>query len=128
VTVSDLAREAAKQYCDAVPMHEWVEAALDRCGAPPSAREPGHVAALARRWRRVLEEQIVDYFTLPELRAVARITATPEGAAVMRKLPAFSTAVTPMLEAETMAWARNVGLNTSAGEAAGADPAPRPIP
>ena len=119
MTVSDLAREAAKQYCDAVPMQEWVEAALDRCGAPPSAREPEHVAALARGWRRVLEEQIVHYFTIPELRAVARFYATPEGAAVMRKLPAFSTAVTPILAAETVVWARNVGLLTADGEAAG---------
>ena len=123
MTVSDLAREAAKQYCDAVPMVEWVEAALDRVAAPPNARGPEQVAALARRWRRVLEEQIVEYFTIPELRALARFYVTPEGAAVMRKLPAWSAAVTPMLEAETVAWARGVCPSTSAGGAAAGDPA-----
>ena len=124
MSVSDLAHEAAKRYCDAVPLRDWVVAGLERLGVPPSMREPAHVDALAQSWRRLMEEQIVEYFTIPELAALARFYATPEGASVMRKAPAWTAAVQPMLEAEAVAWARRL---TSTGQAGGGDPAPRPI-
>jgi len=108
VSVSDLAHEAAKRYCDAVPLRDWVVAGLERLGVPPSMREPAHVDALAQSWRRLMEEQIVEYFTIPELAALARFYATPEGASVMRKAPAWTAAVQPMLEAEAVAWARRL--------------------
>ena len=119
MTVADLAHEAAKRYCDAVPLHDWVVALLERLGVPASARAPAHVETLALSWRRLMEEQLVEYFTIPELAALARFYATPQGAAVMRKAPAWTAAVQPMLEAEAIAWARRL---TSADAPAG-DPA-----
>ena len=127
MTVADLAHEAAKRYCDAVPLRDWVVALLDRLGLPATApaREPVHVDALARSWRRVLEEQMVEHFTIPELAALARFYGTPEGASVMRKILAVQAAVQPMLGAELAVWIR-AQLKPPAGEAGG-DPAQHPI-
>ena len=126
-TVADLAHEAAKRYCDAVPLRDWVVALLDRLGLPATApaRAPVHVDALAGAWRRVLEEQMVEHFTIPELRVLARFFDTPESVSVMRKLPAWTATVQPMLEAEIAAWIR-AQLKPPAGEAGG-DPAQHPI-
>jgi len=33
-------------FCDAVPLRDWVLALLERLGVPPSARERVHVDAL----------------------------------------------------------------------------------
>jgi hypothetical protein len=47
----------------------------------------------------------VEHLTIPELAALARFYAMPEGgASVCRKLVAFQTAATPALEADVVAW------------------------
>ena len=51
---------------------------------------------------------LVELLPIPELGARARFYATPEGAAVMRKLLVFSYAVTLALEAALVGWARAV--------------------
>jgi len=74
------------------------------------------------------QEQMVEHFTIPELAAVARFYATPDGLSVMRKMLTFTTTVTPMLEAEVVAWARLLTSPGQAGGEAGADDsAQRPI-
>ncbi len=84
VSVSDLANEAAKCYCDAVLVRDWIVA---RAGA--RGRSDGILA-------RVMEEQL------------------------MRKMVAFTTLMTPLLEAEVCAWARRF---TQADAAAAGDSA-----
>ena len=74
---------------------------------------------LARVLRNVLEAALVDLLTIPELAALARFYATPEGASVMRKLLAFNDAVTPALEAAVGAWARELAARIRAQAAAG---------
>jgi hypothetical protein len=123
MSVSDLAHEAAKRYCDAVPVRDYVVVALERNGMASAAREPAHVDALTQSWRRVMEEQMVQYFNVAELTAMARLYATPESQSLMRKMVPFTVLITPMLEAEVYAWARRV---TSASEIGGG-PAPGPV-
>ena len=113
MSVTDLAREAAERYCATMPFREWVEAVLERLGVPPSRQDPEQVAVFARRWRRLTEEHLVQHFTEPELQAVARVYDTPEGRSIMRKMLAFTTTVTPMIEAEVLGWVRRI---TSASE------------
>jgi hypothetical protein len=52
----------------------------------------------------VLEAAPVEHLTIPQLTALARFYATPEGAAVMGKLLTFTDAVRPALEAAVSAW------------------------
>jgi hypothetical protein len=59
-------------------------------------------------WRRVLETALVEYLTIPELAALARFYATPEGASVQRKILASNAMVTPAIEAAVVAWAQAV--------------------
>ena len=125
MSVSDLAHETAKRYCAAVPVRDWVVALLERLDVPPSAREPVHVDALTQWWRRVLEEQLVQHYSVAELAAVARFYSTPEAQSLMQKMVAFTTLVTPMLEAEVYAWARRL---TSADAAVGGDSGQHRIP
>ena len=68
-------------------------------------------------WRRVLETVLVEHLTIPELAALARFYATPEGASILRKTLALNAATTPALEAEIKAWADRVRPQASAGEA-----------
>jgi hypothetical protein len=60
----------------------------------------------------------VELLRIPELAALARFYATPEGASVMRKLLALSDAVTPALEAALVAWARELAARIRAQSAA----------
>ena len=39
-------KPAVGDFCDAVPLRDWVLALLERLGVPPSARERVHVDAL----------------------------------------------------------------------------------
>jgi hypothetical protein len=108
---------------DALPLADWAHAALERHGVPPGApaRQPAYIAELVSAWRRVLETALVEHLTIPELAAVARFYATPEGASTVRKMLAFNAAVTPVLEPELVAWVRagaaRVRPQASAGEA-----------
>jgi len=120
MSVSDLAHEAARRYCDAVPVRDYVVVMLERNGMASVAREPAHVDALTAAWRRVVEAQMVQYFNPAELTAMARLYATPESRSLMRKMVPFTVLVTPMLEAEVFAWARRV---VSTAAPAGGDPA-----
>jgi len=95
---------------------------------PAWAREPVHVDALEQSWKRVLEEQLCEYFTVAELAALARFYAMPEGLSGMRKMLAVNAAVVPMLEAEVTAWARRVRSSAAAGEGTGSDPAQHRAP
>src|SRR6266478_1189927 len=99
MSVSDLAHEAARRYCDTIPVRDWIGVLLERHGMPPAAREPVHVDDLTAAWRRVVEEQLVQYFNVAELAALARLYATPEAQSLMQKMVPFTTLVTPMLEA-----------------------------
>jgi len=74
---------------------------------------------IVRVLRGVLEAALVEYLTIPQLGALARFYATPEGAAVMRKLLAFNDAVTPALEAAVSAWARELAARLRAQAPAG---------
>jgi hypothetical protein len=78
---------------------------------------------LARVLRNVFEAALVEHATIPELAALARFYATPEGASVMRKLVMLNDAVTPALEAAVGAWARELAARLRALSSSGA---PRP--
>jgi hypothetical protein len=93
---------------DTMPIADWARAMLEQLGMPPAARMTEHVDELVMIWRRVLEAALVEHYTIPELGALARFYATPEGASVFRKLVAFQTATTPALAAEIVSWARTV--------------------
>ena len=95
VSVSDLANEAAKCYCDAVLVRDWIVALLEHPGVPPIARA-GARGRSDGILARVMEEQL------------------------MRKMVAFTTLMTPLLEAEVCAWARRF---TQADAAAAGDSA-----
>jgi hypothetical protein len=75
---------------------------------------------LARVLRGVFEAALIEYLTIPEVAALARFYATPEGASVMRKLLVLSDAVTPALEAAVGAWARELGARLRALSSSGA--------
>jgi hypothetical protein len=113
MSVADLAHEAAKRYCAALPLREWGDAVLERLAVPAALREPRHVDGLMDRWRRVMEEQLVERFTVGELTALARFYGTPEGVSAARKALAFTAAVTPLLESELVAWACTVAPQPS---------------
>jgi hypothetical protein len=113
-SVSDLAHEAARRYVDACPLTDVARALLERAGVPAFAAFPPFVNDLARILRGVLETALVEYLTIPQLAALARFYATPEGAAVMSKLLVFNDAVTPALELAVGAWARELGARLRA--------------
>ena len=82
--------------------------------------QPAYVDELVVAWRRLLET-LVEYLTIPELAALARFYATPEGASVLRKEAVFRSAILPALAGELMSWARSIDARArpqgSAGEA-----------
>ena len=94
MSVLDLHHEAARRYIDAMPLADFARTLLTRLGVPAWAAFPPFVNDLARVLRNVLEAALVEYLTIPQLAALARFYATPEGASVMRKLLAFTEAVT----------------------------------
>ena len=108
MTVTDLAGDVARRYMDTMPIAVWARALLEHLGLPEVARQPAYVDELVSVWRRALEAMLVEHLTIPELAALARFYATPEGASVFRKLVAFQTAATPALTAEIVSWARTV--------------------
>jgi hypothetical protein len=73
--------------------------------------------------RNVLEAALVELLTIPELGALARFYATPEGASVMRKLLTLNDAVTPALEAAVSAWARELAARIRAAQSSADVPA-----
>jgi hypothetical protein len=83
MTVADLAHQAARRYVDTVPLADLARELLKRAGPPTWAAYPPFVNDLARVLRSVLEAALVEYLTIPQLAALARSYATPEGAAVM---------------------------------------------
>jgi len=122
MSVADLAREMARRYVDTQPIADWARMVLERLGVPATAtlREPAHLEELVAIWRRVLEAAFVEHLTIPELRALTQFYSTTEGASAMRKTMAFQEAITPVLVAEILAWARAVTARVrpqpSAGE------------
>jgi Uncharacterized protein conserved in bacteria (DUF2059) len=110
--VADLHREAARRYVDTMPISEWAHATLEssarrRPGAPPLVWPSSCV------WRRLLGPALVEHFSIPELHALARFYATPEGTSIARKEVAFRTAATPMLAAEIVRHARAIAARVS---------------
>ncbi len=106
--VADLAHEAARRYVDAIPITDVARTLLKRLGLQAWAAYPPFANDLARVLRNVFEAALVELLTIPELNALARFYATPEGASVMRKLLTLSDALTPGLEAAVVAWAREL--------------------
>jgi len=104
VSIVDLAHEAATAYCAAIVNRDFVAELLERLAVPVAFRDTEHVEALVDRCRRVIETQMAGRFTVAELTALARFYGTPEGRSVARKTLAFTVTVTPMLEAEFIAW------------------------
>src|SRR5437867_3881557 len=123
MTVADLHPKAARRYVDAIPLADVAQELLKRL-APAWAAFPPFVNDLARVLRNVLEAALVEYLTIPQLAALARFYATPEGASVMRKLLAFTEAVTPALEAAVSAWARELAARIRAAQSSADVPAP----
>ncbi len=64
----------------------------------------------------------------PELSALARFYATPEGESVMRKLLVLSDAVTPAMETALVAWARELGARRRAQSSADVSMPPKEDP
>ena len=122
-TVADLAQEAARRYVDTVPLTDLARELLKRAGVPAWAAYPPFVNDLARVMRNVLEAAVAEFLTIPQLAALAKFYATPEGAAVMSKLLAFTDVVTPALQVAVSAWARELGARLRAQASAGV-PAP----
>ena len=127
-TVADLAHEAARRYIDTFPLKDVARVLLERAGAPAWAAFPPFVNDLARVLRNVFEAAVVELLTIPELAALARFYATPEGASVMRKLLTLSDALTPGLETAVVAWARELGARLRAQAAAGVPAPPKEDP
>ena len=116
--VADLHREAARRYVDTMPISEWAHAMLEssarrRPGAPPLVWPSSCV------WRRLLGPALVEHFSIPELHALARFYATPEGTSIARKEVAFKTAATPMLAAEIVRHARAIAARVSSQASTG---------
>jgi len=124
MTVTDLPREMARRYIDTFPLKDVARVLLERSGAPAWAAFPPFVNDLARVLRGVLEAALVEYLTIPQLAALARFYATPEGAAVMSKLLAFTDTVTPALEAAVGAWGRELAARLRALSSSADVPAP----
>jgi hypothetical protein len=114
MTVADLHHEAARRYVDTFPLTDVARALLEHSGLPAFGAFPPFVNDLAPVLRNVYEAALVEFLTIPELAALARFYATPEGASVMRKLLVLSDAVTPALEAAVGAWARELGARLRA--------------
>jgi hypothetical protein len=119
MSVRDLHHEAARRYVDTVPLADWARELLKRAGALAWAAYPPFVNDLVRVLRSVLEAALVEYLTIPELAALARFYATPEGASVMRKLLVFGDVVTLALQTAVGAWARELDARIRAQAAAG---------
>jgi hypothetical protein len=117
MTVADLHHEAARRYVDAAPLADWARELLKRLGMPAWAAHPPFVNDLVRVMRNVFEAAFAEFLTIPELAALARFYATPEGASVMRKLFTLSDVVTPALEAAVAAWARELDARIRAAQA-----------
>ncbi len=64
----------------------------------------------------------------PQLHALARFYATPEGAAVMGKLLTFTDAVTPAIVAAVSAWGRELDARLRALSSSGALTPPKEDP
>ena len=128
MTVADLAHETARRYIDTFPLADVARVMLERHGAPAWAAFPPFVNDLARVLRGVLEAALVEYLTIPQLAKLAQFYATPEGAAVMRKLLAFNDAATPAFEAAVSAWARELATRIRAQSAADVPAPPKEDP
>ena len=128
MSILDLHHEAARRYVDAAPLADWARELLKRLGMPAWAAYPPFVNDLARVRRNVLEAALVEFLTIPELAALARFYATPEGASVMRKLFTLSDAVTPALEAAIVAWTRELGARLRAQSSADVAAPPKEDP
>jgi hypothetical protein len=68
------------------------------------------------------------YLTIPQLAALAKFYATPEGTAVMSKLLTFTDVVTPALQVAVSAWARELGARIRALSSAGVPAPPKEEP
>jgi len=53
----------------------------------------------------VLQQQLVEHYSIAELALIARAYNTPEGRSLMRKAPAFTASTTKALEAAFVAQA-----------------------
>ena len=126
MVVADLHHEAARRYVDAFPLTDVARALLERSGLPAFAAFPPFVNDLARVLRNVLEAALIEYLTIPELAALARFYATPEGASVMRKLSMLSDAVTSAVQAALVAWIGELGARIRAQAAVPAPPKENP--
>ena len=100
MTVADLGHEAARRYVDAIPLTDLARELLKRAGRQTWAAYPPFVNDLERVLRSVLEAALVEYLTIPQLAALARFYATPEGAAVMGKLLAVNDVVALALQVD----------------------------
>jgi hypothetical protein len=119
MSVPDLHHEAARRYVDARPIADWANGVLERLGVPAADRQRADLEELVVAWRRVFETVLVEHLTIPELAALARFYATPEGAAVARKEAAFHSAILPALASELMSWARTVAARVRGQASAG---------
>src|SRR5882762_241143 len=128
MSVLDLHHEAARRYIDMFPLTDVARELLKRLGVTAWAAFPPFVDDLARVLRGVLEAALVELLTIPELAALARFYATPEGASVMRKLLALNDAVTPALEAAVSAWARELAARIHAQSSADVPAPPKEDP
>jgi hypothetical protein len=124
MTVADLAHEAARRYVDAIPLADLARELLKRAGAPAWAAYPPFVDDLERVLRSVFEAALVEYLTIPQLTALARFYASPEGTAVMGKLVAVHDVVTLALQVAAGNWVRELDARIRALSSAGV-PAPQ---
>jgi hypothetical protein len=126
--VADLAQEAARRYVDAIPLADLAQELLQRAGAPAWAAYPPFVNDLARVLRNVLEAALVEYLTIPQLAALAKFYATPEGTAVMGKLCAVHDVVALALQVAVGNWARELDARIRALSSAGVPAPPKEEP
>jgi hypothetical protein len=124
MTVTDLAHEAARRYVDAIPLADLARELLKRAGRQTWAAYPPFVNDLARVLRSVLEAALVEYLTIPQLAALARFYAMPEGAAVMGKLLAVNDVVALALQVAVGNWARELDARIRAAQSSAGVPAP----
>jgi len=108
----DNRRLAALRYQAAMPMEELMGSMADRFNQaiPPEARESARAAMLQgidfQRLKAASLELMVKHFTAGEIEALTDFYLSPEGRAVMAKMPAYSAELMPVIQAEVM---RNFG-------------------
>lgn len=107
-------RAAAERYEQTTPVAPMIQATVAQLAQQlPADRRAEFIAAMANlidvaRLREIMLDAMVRHFTAGELDALARFYGSPEGRAVVAKMPGYMADMMPPLQQEVLSAAQQL--------------------